>query len=55
MEQEDLMPIRIRRHDVKRQETQVVGTEEIIAARLAVSTACYVGWKRNFRILCGSI
>ena len=49
------MLIRIRRHDNKYQETQVVDHTGIIAAAFAVSKACYRDQKPMFRILWGSI
>jgi len=52
---ESLMPIRIRRHDNKRQETQVTDSEGMNADPSGGSTACYTVRKPNFRALCGSI
>ena len=49
------MLICIRRHDNKRQETQVADYERIAAVVFAVSMACYMDRKSVFRILCGSI
>ena len=49
------MPIRIRRHDKKYQETQLAGSQCIIVVESTVSTACYTGRKPAFRILCGLI
>jgi hypothetical protein len=40
MKHEDVIPIRIRRHDKKQHGTQVDGIEKIIAAVFAESTAC---------------
>ena len=52
---ESSMPIHIRRHDNKRQETQVIDSEGSNADLSGGSTACYIDRKPNFRALCGSI
>ena len=54
-EEADLMLIRIRRHDNKYQETQVVEPEEVIGVVFSVSMAYYTDQKPMFRRLCGSI
>ena len=52
---ESFMPIRIRRHDSKRQETQGTHSERTNADLSGGSTACYTDRKPNFRALCGSL
>lgn len=55
IEHEDVMLIRIRRHDNEWKETQAPEAEGIIAVSLAVPTARYTDQKPTLRILCGSI
>jgi hypothetical protein len=52
---EDVIPVRIRRHDKKQHGTQVDDIEKIIAVVFAVSTAYYMDRKPMFRASCGSI
>lgn len=54
MEQGDFMLIRIRRHDNKYKETQVVISEVIIKIVFTISKTFYTGKERVFRILYGS-
>jgi hypothetical protein len=49
------MRIRIRPHDKKQQPVQVTDIGGIIAKLFASPMACYMDWKPNFRIICGSI
>jgi hypothetical protein len=55
MKHEDVIPIRIRRHDKKQHGMQMDDLEKIIAVVSAVSTAYYMGRKRMFRTVCVSI
>lgn len=50
---EVFIPIRIRRHDNKYQETQVVEHTGIILAAFVVSKACYTEQKPVIRMLYG--